>query len=264
MTVVLTKLAAIVGPMVAQGILDRLLSSKGAGSKMERVVEAMGKGVSVIAALHGEFGEKFLNAISEVVGQKQGHAWTYEAGSSDYIKLDPPANRLEQLSALRDELNINLDRLIAIGKMSDDALMNYFRGTLSVWRQRYTQLIGFDEDAQQAFATMDQLLDGTKRNFRDVMEMISKTSLGGVGGLMVISGVLLATSTGVGLATSISIFLFGIPWASVGVLVIPGAILLGLSRCKFSSRHAMTTCIKMSYKLLEEKHKGIAPEPVVA
>ena len=261
MTAVLTKLAAAVGPMLAQAIFDKLVLSKGANSKMERVVESMGKGVSVIAALHSEFGEKFLQALSEVIGNKQTHSWTYEAGTTDYIRLDPATTGQDNLTALRDELNINLDRLIGLEKMPDDALMNYFRGTLGTWRKRYSELVGLEKDAKLAFVVMDELLDGKKRTFKDVLEAISKTSLGGVGALMVISGVLLATSTGVGLATSISIFLFGIPWMSVGVLVIPGAILLGLSRCKFSSRHAMTTCIKIAYKLLEERHKIAVPQP---
>lgn len=255
MPVVLTKLAAIVGPMIAERIVEWLLASKDGKSKMERVVEAINKGVSVIAALHGEFGDKFLRALSEVMGPKQEHPWTYEAGTADYQKIDPKKTGQEELAALRDELNINLDRLTAAGKVVDDALMNYFRGALSAWRQHYAQVLGLDEDAKQTFAAMDELLDGQKRTFKDVLEIISQTSFGGIGALMVISGVLLATSTGVGLATSISIFLFGIPWVSVGVLVIPGAILLGLSRCKFSSKHAMTTCIKMAYKLLEGRER---------
>jgi hypothetical protein len=254
MITILSMLAKTVGPILAQGIMEKLLTTKGATSKLQRAMEAMEKGVSVIAALRGEFGEDFLKAITGTIGDSKAHAWTFEAGSFDYIRLCSEETTQAALPMLRDELNINLDRLVMLGKVSDDALLNYFSGTLGVWRTRYIEAIGLDEEAREIFAAMDDLLDGRKRTFKDALETISKTGLGGTGALMVLSGVLLATGTGVGVATSISIFMFGIPWISVGALVIPGAILLGLSRYKFSNKHAMSTCVKMAYKLLEERY----------
>lgn len=251
---ILVVLAKTLGPMLAEKVMGKLLTTKGATSKLQRAMEAMEKGVSVLAALRGEFGDDFLKAISDGIVDKKGHAWTYEAGISEYIKLSSEGSGQGTLTILRDELNINLDRLTMIGKVPDDALLNYFTGTLGTWRARYIEQIGADEKTKEIFAAMDNLLDGTKRTFKDALETISKTGLGGAGALMVLSGVLLATGTGVGVATTISMFLFGIPWISVGVLVIPGAILLGLSRYKFSNNHAMSTCIKMSYKLLEARH----------
>lgn len=259
---ILAALAKTIGPMLAQTVLDRLLTTKGASSKMQRSMAAMEKGVSVLAALRGEFGDDFLKVITGTIGDKKGHAWTYEAGVSDYIKLSSEGTEQKILTMLRDELNVNLDRLTMIGKVPEDALLNYFNGILGIWRKRYDEHIGVDENSRGVFAAMDDLLDGNKRTFKDALETISRTGLGGVGALMVLSGVLLATGTGVGLATSISLFLFGIPWISVGALVIPGAILLGLTRYKFNNKHAMSTCIKMSYKLLEDRHKNLSPETV--
>lgn len=258
MAPILAMLAKTVGPILAQSIMEKLLTSKGATSKLQRAMEAMEKGVSVIAALRGEFGDDFLKAITGAIGGGKNHDWTYEAGISDYIKLSSEESGQGVLTLMRDELNINLDRLGMIGKVSDDAIINYFSGTLGTWRTRYIDKMGADDKSKEIFATMDDLLDGTKRTFKDALETISKTSLGGVGALMVLSGVLLATGTGVGLATSISIFLFGIPWISVGILVIPGAILLGLTRYKFTNKHAMSTCIKMAYKLLEDQHNNLS------
>lgn len=258
MAPILAMLAKTVGPILAQSIMEKLLTSKGATSKLQRAMEAMEKGVSVIAALRGEFGDDFLKAITGSIGGGKNHEWTYEAGISDYIKLSSEESGQEVITLMRDELNINLDRLGMIGKVSDDALINYFSGTLGTWRTRYIEKMGTDDKTKEIFDTMDDLLDGTKRTFKDALETISKTSLGGVGALMVLSGVLLATGTGVGLATSISIFIFGIPWLSVGILVIPGAILLGLTRYKFTNKHAMSTCIKMAYKLLEGKHNSLS------
>lgn len=251
---ILAMLATTFGPMVSESIVKKLLNSKGANSKMERAMQTTEKGVSVIAALRGEFGDEFLNAITSVIGDKNAHSWTYDAGTTEYIKLNITGKSQEALIILRDELNINLDRLVMLSEIQQNDLLNYFRGTFSVWKMRYTDIFGYDAESKKIFDVMDDLLDGSKRSFKDVLETLTKTSLGGVGALMTISGVLLATSTGVGLGTLITTFLFGIPWIAVGSLVIPGVILLGLSRYKFGSKHAMSTCIKLAYKLLEIRH----------
>lgn len=256
MAPIVALLAKYIGPMLAQAVIDKLLASKGATSKMERVVDAIKKGMSVIAALRGEFGDDFLKAITYSLGTSNGHNWSYEAGCSDYIKIDPVKTGQEALTTLRDELNVNLDRLSMMGKTPENITLNYFRGNLNVWKRRYIEAVGMHEQASDIFATMDDLLDGSPRTFKDVLEKISRTSLGGIGALMIISGVLLACGVGVGLATSISMFLLGIPWMSVGVLVIPGVILVGLSRYKFTNEHAMSTCVRMAYKLLEVRAKA--------
>lgn len=255
MAAIVALLAKSIGPMLAKAVIDKLLSSKGGPSKIQRVADATEKGTSVIAALRGEFGDDFLKAITDSFGTLKDHKWSYEAGCSDYIKVDPDSTGLAALTALRDELNVNLDRLALMENLPDEVLLNYFRGTLGTWKRRYLDIFGPHKEASDMFATMDDLLDGNTRTFRDVLEKISKTSIGGVGALMVISGVLLASGVGVGLATSISIFLFGIPWLSVGALVIPGAIMIGLTRYKFTNKHAMSACVKMAYKLLEERAK---------
>ena len=79
---------------------------------------------------------------------------------------------------------------------------------------------------------MNDLLTGDSRNFRQIYELLSTTGLGGVGALMVIAGVMVATGTGVGIATAISTFVFGIPWITVGALVLPGALLVVMAAKK--------------------------------
>ena len=263
---IVALLAKSIGPMLAKAVIDKLLSSKGGASKIERVSDATGKGMSVIAALRGEFGDDFLKAITDSLSTLKGNKLSYEAGSSDYIRVDPDGTGQGALTALRDELNVNLDRLSLMENIPDDVLLNYFRGTLGAWKRRYIDILEIQEEASDIFATMDDLLDGNPLTFKDVLEKISKTSIGGVGALMVISGVLLASGVGVGLATTISMFLFGIPWLSVGALVIPGAIMFGLARYKFTKKHAMSVCVKMAYKLLEERAKAskVVPAPLMS
>lgn len=240
--------------MLAQGIMGKLLNSKGSNSKMQRVLEATEKGVSIIAAMRGEFGDDFLQSLTGSISDSNTHGWTYEAGCADYIKLNSESEGQQRLDTLREELNINLDRLTIMSKVPDEVLLNYFRGTISIWRKRYIDNIGINEDARKTFAGMDALLDGNKPKFKDVLEKITRICLGGTGLIMVIKGVLLAINTRSGWIQKIKTSAKGIPWDDVGILVIPGVILIALSLYKFSNKHAVSTCIKMAYDLLEKRH----------
>lgn len=260
MSTVLSLLGQSIGPTVAKAVLDRLRSVRGVDSKLQRVLEATEKGVSIIQALRGEFGDHYLKALAESMGKKSAPRWSYEAGTRDYIGLDLPSqDQIGAIGILRDELNINLDRLsVHFESGSNEKLRNHFRGMFSVWQERYTHVFGESKDDVSIFQAIDDLLGGDKRTFKDVLEILSRTSLGGVGALMVISGVLLSMGIGAGILAKISIFLVGIPWVNVGVLVIPGVILVALAKYNFNDKHAMTTCISMAYKLLERRHKKIA------
>ena len=79
--------------------------------------------------------------------------------------------------------------------------------------------------------------------------------MGGVGALMVIAGVLLATGTGVGIATAISIFVFGIPWITVGALVLPGALLVVMAAKKARPVDDVSLSVALAYKLLDRLEK---------
>lgn len=86
-------------------------------------------------------------------------------------------------------------------------------------------------------------------------EAMSTTGLGGVGALMVIAGVLVATGTGVGIATAISTFVFGIPWVTVGALVLPGALLVVVAAKKARPVDDVSLSVALAYKLLERLEK---------
>ena len=67
---------------------------------------------------------------------------------------------------------------------------------------------------------------------------------------MVIKGALLATGTGVGLISVISLFLVGIPWLAVGALVLPGTLLVLLAAKKTKPADEISLSIALAYKLL--------------
>jgi hypothetical protein len=251
---ILALLGTSIGPHLAKGVLEKLLTAKGSRTKMQRAFDATEKGVSIISALKGEFGDQFLNALGDI-RSKQQSMLSYEAGTSNYIKLEDERFVQNSIGLLRDELNINLDMLVGMDSNNPDQLKNYFIGTFSVWKSRYEKFLHVDADAKSTFSAIDELMSNDGKTFKDVLDILARTSLGGTGALMVIMGVLLATSTGVGLATAISTYIFGIPWLSVGILVIPGAILAALSRYKLRENHAMSTAVKMAYQLLERHHK---------
>jgi hypothetical protein len=178
--------------------------------------------------------------------------FSYEAGIADYIKADTDAPR-PPLMVLRDELNINLDRLSFIETTDKKNLKNHFRGLLHVWRQRYQEMAPahHDPDAKATFAAIDKLLSDDQKTFKDLFQLTSVTSLGVGGSLLVISSVCLATSTGVGVIAAISAFLFGIPWLSVGALAIPGGLMLGLAAMQLGDDQATSACVQLAYKLIE-------------
>lgn len=254
MAPVLALLTKSIGPILAQGVIGKLLKTNGADSKMQRVLEATEKGVSIIAALRGEFGDDFLKALSGSTGDNNAQGFTYEAGCADYIKLNTETVGDARLATLREELNINLDRLTVMRKVADEVLLNYFRGTISCWKKRYIESFGYDDDARKVFAKMNDLLDGNNRKFKGVIENITRICFGGVGLYMMFYGVLLIINEKVGLWQQIKTKVAGFPMFEVGFLMITGAIFVALSRYKLSNKNAISTCIKMAYDLLEKRH----------
>lgn len=252
-TVILSTLAKTFGPALGAKLLAALSRKEGGEKKLQRAIDSAAGGLSLVAALKAEFGDDFQSEL------RQAKPFDYEAGTSDYIKIEVSGQG--KASILRDELNINLDRISSYPDVDDKQLLNQFRGAFGVWKGRYWDLLGKvdpGDDAKTTFDTIDELLDDSKRTFKEVLGLIAKTAMGTSGALLVISGVLLATGTGVSIAMAISIFLFGIPWAAVASLVVPGMILAMLSRVNFTQNNAMSTSVKLAYKLLDrlEKNKG--------
>lgn len=251
-TIFLAGLAKTLGPMVASALLEKLSNSRDSEQKFKRAMDMTTQGVTVLAALKSEFGDAFQEGLSQVM--HTGSALSFESGTAEYIQL--PADQNDdagRICVLRDEVNVNLDRVCFAGKNEHDELTNYYRGVLSVWKRRYISLLGSNEDAATTFSAIDDLLDDSNKTFKDVLERLVRTGLGTGGALMTICGVFLATGTSVGLASSISMFLVGIPWLSVGALVVPGAILVGLSLCQFGSQHKLTMCTSLTYRLLDRR-----------
>lgn len=248
---VLLALGTIFGKAAGSKLVD-VLSAKPKGSeKLEKAADVMLKGVSVVEALKQTFGDDFLKTINEVTGQANKAGFFYEAGGAGYIRIEN-ANSTLTTQILRDELNINLDRLALVGAKSRADLSNHFNGALKIWQGRVLEVAHSEAkaDAMATFEAMGKLLDGQKKSFKDLYRLVSATGLGGVGTLMVIAGVLMATGTGVGIVTAISMFLFGIPWVAVGSLVLPGALMVLLAARTVTEDNAISVCVGMAYKLL--------------
>jgi hypothetical protein len=62
--------------------------------------------------------------------------------------------------------------------------------------------------------------------------------------------------TGIGVVSAISVFLFGIPWMTVGVLVLPGALLLTLAGKSVKPMDSISLSIGLAYKLVEKFRKS--------
>ena len=224
------SLATLFGKPAAERLIQALGTRKDGSKRLEQTATAMASGATAIEALKQAFGKDFLATVNEVLGTSKA-AFTYEAGTQHYIRQE------------------------AAGLPPD--LKNQALGVVAVWGKRCLDLHGdtHKEDIAATLKTMNALLTGDSRNFRQIYELLSTTGLGGVGALMVIAGVLVATGTGVGIATAISTFVFGIPWITVGALVLPGALLVVMAAKKARPVDDVSLSVALAYKLLERLEK---------
>lgn len=243
-------LIGIFGKTAATGLLKHLGARKDGAAKLAEAATAIERGVSAVEALRQAFGKEFLESLNETLGTPKTAGFSYEAGTATYVAINgtgqPPAVRL------RDELNINLDRLTLLELKSAD-LRNHCLGLMSRWKARCLESFGDEhaEDINSTYSVIETLLKGEGKDFRRVYRLISATGVGGVGALLLISGVLTAAGTGVGLVASISMFLYGIPWLNVGALVLSGSLLLALAATAPRMKDEISLSIALAYKLLE-------------
>ena len=240
------------GKPIAESLINSLRTKKDGSQRLEDAANAMASGLTAIEALKKSFGKDFLASLNGVLGSSS--QFSYEAGTQSYIRLDDTT--ASPIRVLRDELNVNLDRLSVVNAEGMD-IKNLFRGLVAVWKERCVQFYGgtHQHDINSTFAAIDNLLTGESRNYRQIYEMLSSTTLGGIGTLMVIGGVFAATGTGVGVVSAISLALFGIPWLTVGALVLPGSVLVLMAAKKTRPIDEISLAIAMSYKLLERLEK---------
>lgn len=257
---VLSTLALEIGVTLAKKIGTSLISRPKSEENLRKAEALISTGASAVSALRSAFGTQFDEALTAAVGSPTSD-WTYEAGQEDYIRVSvPEGDSRDVYRTLRDELNLNLDRVARVSTRRGSDQKSYFLGAFRMWMDRYRTLAGSDTDAEETFATIESLLDGKKRNFADVFRLLQRTGLGTVGALLVIQAVLIATGTGVGIVTVISTWLFGIPVVQVGALVVGGGLLIALSRMNFATNNAMSTSVAAAYKLLDRASKTIGPD----
>jgi hypothetical protein len=253
------SLGKVFGPSAAKLIFDALQKKNNGQNRLEKAAKLIDSGSSAISALQQAFGREFLETLSSMM-ESHSSKFSYEAGSEAYIRITDKRNS-SSLSILRDEININLDRLTLMDPVNNISIENQFRGVLAMWQIRFRELthdLHFDRNMiERNFGAMNKLLEGDDKNFKDLYSRLSATGIGGVGALMIISGSLLATSTGVGVLTAISTFLFGIPMATVGALVLPGALLVVLAAYQLKPKHKISVCVGLAYKTIEIAKKGI-------
>lgn len=256
LTGALTALGLQIGTSLARSVGANLTNRPKAGEKLKRVEALITTGTTAMDAFCKIFGPEFYEALNSALGSGQS-PWTYEAGRADYIRVDAMGGMSRSVhQALRDELNINLDRIARTHGKSGADVHNYFSGVFREWMTRYRDLVGHESDSEQTFEVIECLLDGRRRTFADVFRLLQQTGLGTLGALLLIQAVLVATSTGVGVLAAISTWLFGIPGAQVGALAVGGTLLFALSRVKLVSTNAMSVSVATAYKLLERTAKS--------
>ena len=131
--VLATSLISLIGKPLADGLIRAFTNRKNGQTKLDAAAEAMAKGASAIEALRQAFGKEFLPALNEALASSRKTPFAYEAGAQGYITLDEGQSLSVRI--LRDELNVNLDRL-AVLDGEHQVLVNQFRGLFATWEAR--------------------------------------------------------------------------------------------------------------------------------
>lgn len=254
LTLLIGLLGKEIGLPLARKLVSRLTSGKDATGRAEKITSLVNSGATAVSAFQEAFGAvDFDKALTAAIGNGD-NGWTHEAGRQEYVRIDQNEGAIRPAtSLLREELNLNLDRIIRVYGSKNPDMDKYFLGLFRHWQERYVELVGADDDSIEAFKTVESLLDGTKKNFANVFRLLQKTGLGFAGAVLVIQAALIATSVGVGVFATISTWALGIPVVQVGALAVGGALLFGLSRMNFTSSNAMSATIAVAYKLLDRK-----------
>jgi hypothetical protein len=251
-------IAALLGKELGLPLAKKILSSiktdkPGTLEKLNALIQG---GSSTIAAFQEVFGvDVFNKALSAAKGSSSSSGkWTFEAGQQEYVRIIKKGKgNVLAVTLLRDELNLNLDRVTRLDVQKNNESKNYFLGLYREWKKRYIELIGLSSDSKSTFETVEDLLDGKKKSFADVFKLLQTKGMGVVGALLIINSVLIATSTGVGVITAITTFAFGIPMVQVGAFAVSGLMLIALAKMDFVQSNAESATIAVLYKLLDRQ-----------
>lgn len=128
------SLMSVLGKPVSDKLISALLKKKNGAQKLEEAGAAMAAGASAVDALKKAFGDDFLKSLTDAMSAGGIASFDYQAGVSNYMRIEgTPGGSPAQV--LRDELNVNLDR---VALMSGKELRNQFRyiGTVEQTRLR--------------------------------------------------------------------------------------------------------------------------------
>lgn len=167
------------GLPIAKKIVSGLKTNKpGTLEKLNALIQG---GTSTVTAFQEVFGaDVFDNALSAATGANTGSGqWTFEAGQQDYVRITKKGKGNGWVVALlREELNLNLDRVTRLSGHKNNETKNYFLGLYREWQKRYIELIGMNADAESTFKTIDNLLDGKKSRLQMFLDCCRRLGLG--------------------------------------------------------------------------------------
>lgn len=259
---IIATLALRYGPKIAESLWATLGKSEDSASKIENATKMMELGLSTMDALKKSFGSDFYdNALSTVVAAVEGEppSFDFEAGLEHYVRVTPEnSTRKSSIESLREELNINLERVAIQMQDKKTSSNNYFIGLMREWERRHNETLGSTEDSSLTFESIARLLDGRRRTYKEVLLILQKTTLGFTGAALILYSVLLAIgSVGtVGVFAWIGTLFMGPPIAIIFGSGLAGALLLAFSRIEFKSIDARSTAVRIAYALLDRAKKS--------
>ena len=124
----LSALVLEIGVTLAKKVGTSLTSRPKAEENLKKADAMIATGTSAVSALRHAFGPESDKAMTAAIGTGPT-TWSFEAGRADYVRVAVPDSAPRDVyRTLRDELNLNLDRIARLPLQKGTEQQNYFRG----------------------------------------------------------------------------------------------------------------------------------------
>ena len=249
--VMLPALIKEVGQPVADKVWQ-VISGKENQKQLGRAITLFNRGAYAVDACHKAFGTLLFG---EMIEKGEGQI-VFGSGVPGYIPVQPHSDDdLSRLQAIRAELSCNLHRLANQSLSGKTIDFSQFKGFFIAWEKRANDLKVITDEDDKRMGSVHELLDGQRRNWWAVYQILIRSGFGIAGAMCLIYAVLTLTGVGLGAYGLAVVWLFGLPIVQLLAIAGTGVFMLVLSQIPFTQPHVLNTCVSILEKLMQQKIK---------
>ncbi len=251
------KLLALLIKEIGQPVAGKIwqvINGSDYQNQMKKASEICHEGASALSALNRAFGNQFNEILNDAINP-DGSCFSFEAGRKKYVHLTTDSEGPDTIiPVLRDELNVNLERITGLHKKDKDPVQNYFRGCFVQWSDNYKkQLAPLSIEEEKNFKKINKLIDGRHHAFVGILDIFRKTILGTSGMMIIGKACLIILSVGIGIYAQTKIWLLGLPLGLIASCMMAGAVLIVLASLRVKKLDIMSECVRIAYGMLEKR-----------